>query len=134
MKVIYDKQTGTLLDASQVFVGDIDPMKQVTDEEMITEVLAQDRPLHEFENEKAAETVKDIESKKGCREPEVSQEQFVVWICYITDNYGNPLVVKVVSTETQAQTWLDDEPLSAGKKEYEPRGRRFVDRFVVEAE
>ena len=69
MKVIYDKQTGTLLDATHVLIGDIDPYEQTTNEEMITEVLAQDRPLYEFENEKA-ETAKDIESKKGCREPE----------------------------------------------------------------
>ena len=163
MKVIYDKKTGTLLDATHVLIGDIDPMEQVTDEEMITEVLAQDRPLYEFENEKAAETqkarsylhcwaltpeetqvlreaetaetAKDIESKKGCREPEVSQEQFLVWICYITDNYGNPLVVKVVPTKKKALEWLSDAPHAMGKKDDdEVRGLRFVDRFVVEAE
>ena len=127
MKVIYDKQTGTLLDATQVLIGDIDPMKQVTDEEMITEVLAQDRPLYEFENEK------DTKPEEGAL-PEAWQEQFVVWICYITDNYGNPLVVKVVPTETQALAWVSDEPQPLNKKDDEPRGHHFVDRFVVEAE
>ena len=126
MKVIYDKKTGTLLDATHVFIGDIYPMEQVTDEEMITEVLAQDRPLHEFENEK------DTKPEEGAL-PEAWQEQYVVWICYITDNYGNLLVVKVVPTETQAQTWLGLEPLSLGKKDDEPRGRRYAECFVVEA-
>lgn len=58
MKMIYDKTTGTLLYAAHVLIGDIDPMEQVTEQEQITEILAQDRPLHEFENEKGAETQK----------------------------------------------------------------------------
>lgn len=118
MKVIYDKQTGTLLDATHVLLGDINPYEQSTEGAMIEEVLRQNRPLYEFENEKAAETAKDL----------------LVWVCYITDNYGNPLVVKVVLEETQAQTWLDKEPLSLGKKDDETRGNRFVERFVVETE
>lgn len=122
MKVIYDKETGTLLYAAHVLIGDIDLMEQVTDEQRITEVLRQNCPLYEFENEKAAETAKDF------------PEQFLVWVCYITDNYGNPLVVKVVSTETQAQAWLDKEPLSLGKKDDEPRGNRFVEYHTVEVE
>ena len=128
MKVIYDKKTGILFDAAHVLIGDINPYEQTTDEEMITEVLAQDRPLHEFENEKASVTEKATEQVK------LSHEQFLVWICYITDNYGNLLVVKVVPTETQAQTWLGLEPLSLGKKDDEPRGRRYAECFVVEAE
>ena len=128
MKVIYDKQTGTLLDATNVYVGDIDPMDHVTIQEQVAVVLLQNRPLYEFENEKGRQkATKDIESK-------VSQEKFVVWICYITDNYGNPLVVKVVPTETQALAWVSDEPQPLNKKDDEPRGRHFVDRFVVEAE
>ena len=134
MKVIYDKQTGTLLDATHVFVGDINPMEHVTIQEQVAVVLLQNRPLYEFENEKGAETVKDIESKKGCLEPEVSLEYFGVWICYITDNYGSPLVVKVVSTEAQAQMWIN-EPLSLNKKDDdEVRGHRYAECFVVEAE
>lgn len=126
MKVIYDKQSGTLLDAVHVLIGDIDLMEQVTEEAMIKEVVSQNRPLYEFENEKAAETAKD------CLEPVDRQEQFVVWICYITDNYGNPLVVKVVPTETQAQMWVDAEPLSLGTKDDEMRGSRFAEKYIVE--
>ena len=120
MKVIYDKQTGTLLDAIHVLIGDIDMYEQPTEEAMIKEVLAQNRPLYEFENEKAAETAKDCPG------------QFVVWICYITDNYGNPIVVKVVSTDEQAGQWLDDEPMSLGTKDDETRGNRFVEKYTVE--
>ena len=123
MKVIYDKQTGTLLDAAHVLIGDIDPMEQVTDEEMITEVLAQDRPLYEFENEKAAVTV------------ETNPEQFLVWVCYITDNYGNPLVVKVAPTKKKALEWLSDAPHAIGKKDDDKvRGHRFVESFVLESD
>ena len=130
MKMLYDKQTGTLLDATHVLIGDIDPYEQTTDEAMIIEILAQDRPLYEFENDKQTGTLPE----KGCPELEVSQEQFVVWICYITDNYGSPLVVKVVSTEAQAQMWIN-EPLSLNKKDDdEVRGHRYAECFVVEAE
>lgn len=123
MKVIYDKKTGTLLDAAHVFIGDIDPMEHVTIQEQVAVVLLQNRPLYEFENEKAAETAKDF------------PEQFVVWICYITDNYGNPLVVKVVSTKKKALEWLSDSPHAIGKRDDdEVRGNRFVETFVVEAE
>ena len=122
MKVIYDKRTGTLLDAAHVLLGDVDPMEQTTDEAMVKEVLRQNRPLVQ----------KDTEPEKGCREPEVSQEPFGVWICYITDNYGNPIVVKVVPTETQAQAWVDSEPRSIGKKEDETHGGRFAVYHTVE--
>ena len=123
MKVIYDKQTGTLLDATHVLLGDIDPYEQSTDGAMVEEVLRQNRPLYEFENEKAAETAKDFPEPLG------------VWICYITDNYGNPLVVKVVSTKKKALEWLSDEPHAIGKKkDDEVRGRRFVESFVLEVE
>lgn len=126
MKVIYDKQTGTLLDAIHVLIGDIDPMEQVTEEEMIKEVVSQNRPLYEFENEKAAYTAKD------CLEPADRQEQLVVWICYITDNYGNPLAVKVVPTEKQAWQWTEDEPMRLGTKDDETLGHRFVEKYIVE--
>ena len=117
MKMLYDTQTGTLLDATEVFVGDIDPMEHVTIQEQVAVVLLQNRPLYKFENEKDAVT------------GEPHPEQFLVWICYITDNYGNHLVVKVVSTKKKALEWLSDSPRSIGD---EARGNRFVESFVVE--
>ena len=128
MKVIYDKQTGTLLDATHAFIGDIDPYEQTTDAAMVKEVLRQNRPLYEFENEK------DAEDKKGCQEPEVSQEPFGVWICYITDNYENPVVVKLVSTDVQAMEWVQGTPRTIGLIDDETRNNRFVEHHIVEVE
>ena len=146
MKVIYNKQTGALLDAAHVLLGDINPYEQSTDAAMVAEILRQNRPLlqkdaepedgcperfvvsqnrprYELANEKAAVTGED------------SPEQFLVWVCYITDNYGNPLVVKVVPTKKKALEWLSDEPHAIGKKkDDEVRGRRFVESFVLEVE
>ena len=122
MKVIYDKQTGTLLDATHVLLGDIDPYEQSTNGAMIEEVLRQNRPLYEFENEKAAETAKDFPEPLG------------VWICYITDNYGDPIMVKLVSTEVQAMAWVTSKPRPVGVMEDETRGVRFVEHHTVEVE
>lgn len=66
---------------------------------------------------------------------EDSPEQFLVWICYIADNHGNPLVVKVVPTKKKALEWLRGSPHNIGKKDDdEVRGHRFVESFVVETD
>ena len=122
MKVIYDKKSGTLLYATHVLLGDIDPYEQSTEWAMVKEVLRQNRPLLQ----------EDAEDEKGFPEQADSQEPLGVWICYITDNYGNPIVVKVVPTETQAQAWVDSEPRSIGKKEDETHGGRFAVYHTVE--
>ena len=38
-----------------------------------------------------------------------------VWVCYVTDNYDNPVVVKVVRTEYEAKEWLRRGPTVLGK-------------------
>ena len=124
MKVIYDKRTGTLLDAAHVLLGDIDPYEQSTDAAMVAEILRQNRPLIQ----------KDVEPEKGCQEPEVSQEPLGVWLCYIADNYGDPIMVKVVSTDVQAMAWVQSTPRLVGVMDDETRGNRFVEYHTVEVE
>ena len=118
MKLVYDTKTGTLLSAVNLMIGDINPYEYTTDEQRIQEIVSQNRSLLQDEH------ATDKFSEPG--------EEHPVWVCYITDNYGNPLVVKVVSTATQAQTWLDKEPLGIGKKDDETRGNRFVERFDLD--
>ena len=124
MKMIYDKKTGLLTYATDVFIGDIDPMEQVTELEQIEEILSQNRPLIQ----------KDVEPEKGCQEPEVSQEPLGVWLCYIADNYGDPIMVKVVSTDVQAMAWVQSTPRLVGVMDDETRGNRFVEYHTVEVE
>ena len=121
MKMIYDKKLDALLDPANMFIGDVDPL--MNSRKQVVEILSQNRPLYEFENEKAIET------------GEESPEQSLVWICYITDNYGNPLVAKVVSTKKKALEWLSDAPHTIGKKDDdEVRCPRFVETYVLEME
>ena len=120
MKMIYDKKLDALLDPANMFIGDVDPLMNTS--RQVAEIVSQNRPLYEFENEVVY------------REPVDRQEQLVVWICYITDTYGNPLPVKVVPTGEKALEWVGDEPKHLNKKDDETRGRRYAECFVVEAE
>ena len=124
MKVIYDKKSGTLLYATHVLLGDIDPYEQSTEWAMVKEVLRQNRPLLQ----------EDAEDEKGFPEQADSQEPLGVWICYITDNYGDPIMVKLVSTEVQAMAWVTSKPRPVGVMEDETRGVRFVEHHTVEVE
>lgn len=82
--------------------------------------------------EKLDDTVNHPSHYKDCPE---QPEQPLVWICYITDNHGNPLVVKVVPTKKKALEWLRGAPHNIGKKDDDKvRGHRFVESFVVETD
>ena len=62
-------------------------------------------------------------------------EQRLVWLCYITDNYGNPIVEKAVSTKEKALEWLSDRSHTIGRKDDdEDRGHRFVESYVLKLE
>ena len=75
-----------------------------------------------------------IKDEEAAVTGEASPEQFLVWVCYITDNYGNPLVVKVVATDSQAMEWVNSKPRPVGVMEDETRGNRFVEYHTVEIE
>ena len=122
MKVIYHPEAGLLMDAADVLIGDVDLLMGLA--EQIEEVLSQNQPLLQ----------KVVESEKGCQEPEVSQEPLGVWVCYITDNYGDPIVVKLVSTDVQAMAWVHSKPRPVGVMDDETRGNRFVEYHTVEVE
>ena len=121
MKLVYDTKTGTLLSAVNLMIGDINPYEYTTDEQRIQEIVSQNRSL--LQDEHATDKV----SEPG--------EEHPVWVCYITDNYGNPIVAKVVSSETLAQQWISDEPQRMGKRgDDDSHGARYTEMYVVEAE
>ena len=124
MKMIYDKKTGILTDATEVFVGDIDPLVHITDQEQAEEILLQNRPLVQ----------KDVETEEKCEGALPRPERFGVWICYITDNHGDPIMVKLVSTDVQAHEWILGRPRTIGLIDDGTRGNRFVEYHTVEVE
>ena len=118
MKRVYNRKTGLLMDAANVFVGTIDPLVHRTSQEQAEEILSQNRPLLQ-------EVAEDEE--KG-------RERFGVWICYITDSHGDPIMVKLVSTDVQAMEWNNGRPRTIGVMDDETRGNRFVEYHTVEVE
>ena len=122
MKMIFDKQTNTLMDPTYMLIGDVDPLMNTS--KRIEEILSQNRPLVQ----------KDVETEEQCEGASLHPEQSLVWICYITDNRGNAIVVKAVSTKKKAREWLSDGPHTIGKKDDEVRGHRFVESYVLELE
>ena len=118
MKIVYNRKTNTLTHAADVFVGDIDPLIHRTYQEKVEEILSQNRPLRQKDAEDEA---------KG-------QERFGVWICYITDNHGDPIMVKLVSTDVQAREWVQGRPRTIGVIDDGTRGKRFVEYHTVEVE
>ena len=124
MKMIFDKQTRVLLDPANMFIGDIDPLVQRTSQEKAEEILSQNRPLVQ----------KDVETKEKCEGALPHPERFGVWICYITDNHGDPIMVKLVSTDVQAHEWVQGRPRTIGLIDDGTRGRRFVEYHTVEVE
>ena len=122
MKRIYNQKTGLLMDAANVFIGDVDPL--MNSSKQIEEILLQSRPLVQ----------KDAKDKGKCEGALPRPERFGVWICYITDNYGNPIMVKLVSTDVQAHEWIQGRPRTIGLPDDEMRGNRFVEHHTVEVE
>ena len=120
--MIYDKKLGAVLDPANMFIGDVDPLMNTS--KQVAEILLQNQPLLQ----------KDVEPEDGCPEPEVSQEPLGVWICYIVDDYGNPTMVKLVSTVVQAHDWIQGRPRTIGLIDDGTRGNRFVEYHNVEVE
>ena len=118
MKMLYNHKTDALMDAANVFVGDIDPLIHRTSQEQAEEILLQNRPLLQ----------KVAENEEKC------QERFRVWVCYITDNHGDPIMVKLVSTDVQAMEWVQGTPRTIGLLDDETRNNRFVEHHIVEVE
>ena len=119
--MIFDKQTRVLLDPANMFIGDVDPLVQRTSQEKAEEILLQNRPL-------VQKVQKVAEDEEKC------QERFGVWICYITDKYGDPIMVKLVSTDVQAQEWIQGRPHTIGVIDDGMRGNRFVEHHTVEVD
>ena len=124
MKMFFNRKTSTLMDPADVFAWEIDPLVHRTNLEKAEAILSQNRGLLQ----------EDVEDEKGCPEPEVSQEPLGVWICYITDNYGDPIMVKLVSTDVQAHEWVQGRPRTIGLIDDGTRGKRFVEYHNVEVE
>ena len=122
MKMIYDKQTCVLLDPTKMFIGDVDPLMNAS--KQIEEILLQNRPLVQ----------KDVETEGKCEAPSPHPERFGVWLCYITDDCGDPIMVKLVSTDVQAQEWIQGRPRTIGLIDDGTRGKRFVEYHTVEVE
>ena len=122
MKMVYHPNTGALLDPANMFIGDVDPMMNIS--KQIEEILLQNRPLVQ----------KDVEPKEKCEGALPRPERFGVWICYITDKYGDPIMVKLVSTDVQAQEWIQGRPHTIGVIDDGMRGNRFVEYHTVEVE
>ena len=122
MKMIYDKQTCVLLDPTKMFIGDVDPL--MNSSKQIEEILLQNRPLVQ----------KDAKDKGKCEGALPHPERFGVWICYITDSHGDPIMVKLVSTDVQAMEWNNGRPRTIGVMDDETRGNRFVEYHTVEVE
>ena len=122
MKMIYDKKLDVVLDPANMFIGDVDPLMNTS--KQVAEILLQNQPLLQ----------KDVEPEEGCTEPEEDQEPLGVWVCYITDNYGDPIMVKLVATDVQAMEWFNSKPRTVGVMEDETRGNRFVEYHTVEVE
>lgn len=108
MKMLYDQKTGLLMDTDMLLVGDIDPLVHRTAQEKADEILSQNRPL--------------------------LQEQLGVWVCYVADKFGDPVMVKLVSTDVQAMEWVQGRPRTIGVVDDETRGNRFVEYHTVEVE
>ena len=118
MKMLYEQTTGLLLDPAYVLIGDVDPLVHRTSQEQTAEILSQNRPL----------------LQKDAVDGETGQERFGVWICYVTDNHGDPIIVKLVSTDVQAMEWNNGRPRTIGVMDDETRGNRFVEYHTVEVE
>ena len=116
MKMIFDKRTRNLLDPTDMLIGDVDPLMNTS--KRIEEVLLQNRPLLQ----------KDAEDEGKDQEP------LGVWICYITDDHGDPIMVKLVSTDVQAHEWIQGRPRTIGLIDDGTRGNRFVEYHTVEVE
>ena len=116
MKMIYDKKLDALLDPANMFIGAVDPLMNTS--KQVAEILLQNRPLLQIVAEDEA---------KG-------QDRFGVWLCYITDNYENSILVKLVSTDVQAQEWIQGRPRTIGLIDDGTRGNRFVEHHTVEVE
>ena len=122
MKMIYDKKLNAVLDPANMFIGDVDPLMNTS--KQVAEILLQNRPLVQ----------KDVETEEKCEGALPRPEQFGVWICYITDNYGDPIMVKLVSTDVQAMAWVTSKLRPVGVMEDETRGVRSVEYPTVEVE
>ena len=118
MKMLYSRKTHVLMAADDVLVGDIDPLIHRTTQEKALGIISQDRPL----------VLEDAESKEKDPEP------FGVWICYIVDDHGDPIMVKLVSTDVQAHEWVQGRPRTLGLIDDGTRGNRFVEYHTVEVE
>ena len=120
MTMLYEQRTGTLMDATYVLIGDVDPLMNTT--KQIEEILLQNRPLVQ----------KDVETEGKCEAPSPHPERFGVWLCYITDDCGDPIMVKLVSTDVQAREWVQDRPRIIGLIDDGTRRKRFVEYHTVE--
>ena len=122
MKMVYHPNTGALLDPANMFIGDVDPLMNTS--KQVAEILLQNRPLLQ----------KAAKDKGKCEGASPHPERFGVWICYITDNHGDPIMVKLVSTDVQAMEWVQGTPRTIGLIGDETRNNRFVEHHTVEVE
>ena len=120
--MIYDKKLDAVLDPANMFIGDVDPLMNTS--KQVAEILLQNRPLVQ----------KDAKDKGKCEGASPHPEPFGVWICYIVDDYGNPTMVKLVSTDVQAHEWIQGRPRTIGLIDDGTRGNRFVEYHNVEVE
>ena len=122
MKMIYDKKLDAVLDPANMFIGDVDPLMNTS--KQVAEILSQNRPLVQ----------KDVETEEKCEGALPRPELFGVWICYLTADHGDPIRVKLVSTDVQAMEWVQGTPRTIGLLDDETRNNRFVEHHIVEVE
>ena len=125
IKVLYDPHTCVIQEfETHLYVAEVDLAELETTEEQVEYTVAHGLrvdpvgivwpPKFQPESDNKIEESYDPGSQ--------------VWVCYVTDNYDYPVVVKVVRTEYEAKEWLRRGPTVLGKDA--PR-ERFVEGWNI---
>ena len=125
IKVLYDPNTGVIQEYdTHVYVATVDVAQHETTKEQIAYTVAYGL---------CVDPVGIVWPQKSQPESDNKIEESYdpgsqVWVCYVTDNYDNPVVVKVVRTKYEAKEWLRRGPTVLGKDA--PR-ERFVEGWNI---